>query len=660
MDRITWRNVASSVFMALCVAISGALYLTGCGGEEEPVPSEETQVTPAPSEETPVETAAPGETPAKAMPPVDIDAPVTLRVLRLMPEESQIALAVPSASAVLGTLRKADKYFPEPFLVAQLEAGAAALGEVLGSQDKSSFEAIAAQKGLDPDGPLGIFVDVRPLVEIAKTSMSKQAKLMAATESELGMDDSTEPPDASDAQEAAEDVQETTKDAEDAAEAKEDAQETPVNAQEATENKPPMEEVMALAEEDVTLPDWVAVLPVLDQTAVEAFLREIAGEVLEGAEPRLETVGDQTLELAGNFGYFMLEDQVVVGSEALLRSAAGRVSAPATFRYGTTECPPSSKDEIVALLYGNRLLPAIKEISQAMAETEPATAALFQQQIKMLEEYEGVWKDDPGILSISWEGDRLEILGKTDANSIPGVLEKYGEPGVMRLPQLAPENTMAILALFLPDAYKTELTETMLPAMAQSAPEMGAGAAYAKPFIQLLGNEAALAIGGGAEEIPSISLAIEFADLAAAKPVLSLLIATEPHGTYKDLEVGMLAMSPMFPILQVCMDNYMVLSTDEETLHGIVDLYTTGASSGLLSSLTPPMNPEKPRYSMLVVKSGLLETLLPFAQMMAPAAGETPPELEHLMKTLLELRAVKDMRDSWIESRLTLRFAEPL
>ncbi|NIA13903.1 MAG: hypothetical protein GWP08_07470, partial [Nitrospiraceae bacterium] len=439
--------VPSALFALLFLMLALAPFLvTGCSREEE---------EPAIEQAAPVTEPEPA---AKAYVLGDV-VPVTRDMLALMPESATAAVALPPMNGLLNKgVALAKRILPPEMDVDEwvklLIADAAADA---GVPDAKSIEEVAMAKGLDISSPIAVFADFASAAASAKVAIGAMGETVAAS------------PEATSADAVNQGVA------------------GPTGAQ------------VEAAMEEVTIPDLVGVVGCINTELAVASLREILES--EGSSidlSKMEEIDAKGVMISfteeGPFGYFTTDDLLVVGNSlALLQETAVRVDAPVPVRYGSTECPASEPDEIVALARADKLLPMLQDLLPALIAMNPQMASIAKMQMATLNKYaEAFTGDDPLVMTIAWTDDIIEMRSRTDLSKHPGLTEVIGEIKPLKLAPMLPEGTLLMIAQQFNEETKEQIEQSWmasLPPEMQSSPEFAGISEIVEKVIKLVDDE---------------------------------------------------------------------------------------------------------------------------------------------------------------------------
>ena len=595
--------------------------ITGCGGEEEEVPVEDPSALPS------------GEGTAEAVPPKPAGpamaetVPSTLPALAFMPAEAQMAVAIPSPSVLIGNALPLAKALAEPErdIDAELKGAIQGLASELGLE-ADSYEALAAALGVDPTAPIAAFGDFSKTV--ASAAEAKAAH------------------DASAAAEAPAEAAPESAEGDPALEGSEPSLEESFEEPEAAPDY--------FADADP--PAWIAVLGLSDAEKARTELERIvaADQTLGAVESTTEEVEGLTITSRDIYGYFTTDKHLVLGDVSLLRGAAKRVKDPATFRYGTVECPPAIADEAVALFYGGRFLPMFETAIPLLGLDSGAEPLLAAQMLK----YKSMFTeggDDPMVFTASLADGKFEALSRIDSATHAGIMEKTGQPAPLRLARYLPDSTLALISLRFTEEYKKQLLEEVVPVVSASGDQNAAASAgMAVQVITQLGDELSIGITGAEGGLPNINALLGLAQPESTKGLLQMFVPMQGGVDYEGFSIGKLPTPLGLDINLSFVDNFLLASTSEEGAKAIIDLHKAQKASALFASLDPPLDIETPVYQTIVFNSAMIEQAMGAAAMLPTAPATMDPGMTRIVNAIRELRVVGAMEGTWLTSRATV------
>jgi hypothetical protein len=618
---------AATVMLLTISVMAAGLVGSGCGGEQPPAPAPApaAPVTPAPGADTAAPPAAapvPPAAPAPVAAPLPADAPVTAAILQLTPAKAQIALALPPVNGTLAKLIPFAKRTAPPGISIDEEVQKIVddMAGDLGAGDAKTFNDIALAKGLDLNAPVGVFADFTASVDGA-VKAAESAKAAAP------------------------------------------APEAPATP--GAEQSAPVSEVYPgvsakIEFDDMEAPDWALVLGVSDQAKAEASLKELIDEVpeLSGVQAEEIKVGDIAIMSLGKYGYFFAANKVALGNLEMVKGVAERFAVPAVIRYGTAECPPTVKDEAVALVFGGRALPLLTK-ALPLVEMDASMDAFLKAQMASMEAMlGGDGGEDPMVAALSWTDDFIQLESRMDSATHPAVLTISGPAAPLRLAQMLPESTLALLSLRLTEEYKKQITEVWLPSLPEEMKQEASfaqGVTIGKQVLALLGDEISLGITGIEADFPGVILMVRLSNAESTKGLLQMLVPMMPGETYNEVEISTIAAPIPVPLSIAFVGDMVMVSNSVDEMKKIVDLNKENKYTELFAKLEPPLDAATPRYSALVVNSKLItDVVTPIASLMGGGLGEAQPVIDQVTAVAREIRVMSEMNGSWMTSKVTI------
>lgn len=590
---------ARAIAAALTIALVG-LTVVGCGGKEEPAPAAPATESAPVSEaiDSAVDTVQDATSEAVEMVKgVVSDAPSTIKALSLLPDEAQFAVGIPPLTALEDAIVPiANRVWGEEAVQEEIENFTRDIAMQTGQTDAESIEEIASAKGIDPDAAIAIFGDLTPMADSAIAFAEEHA--------------------------------------DDAPEAREEAMED--------------------FEPDV--PSWAVALGITDKAVAEA---SIQNDLIEGipdlqtANHTTENVGDISVEVYDDYAYFLTDDQAVLGTLALVKSAAARVGNPQSFRYGTSACPAYADDEIVSLIYPNRTYPLITRVLESL-EGDAELDAMVQMQLAMVQEVFKGESDDPIVTTLTANDDDVSLVSRIDTEQHAGVLAYAGEAQPLRLARLLPDHTLAMLSYRINDELKQYFNDIVFPAAEEAMGDDGTkqGVAIAKQGIGMLGDELTIGITGVQDDFPEAYIMLALADPESTKGLLQMFIPAMPGETYtpeggQDVEISSIAAPIPIPLSIAYPGDMVLVSNNTDGMKKIIDHMAAESTSELFAALEPPLDPEVPRYNGIVFNSKLIEDLMPVVMLAGGDVRDAQPVIEQITPVVREVRAFSEMHGVW-------------
>lgn len=597
-----------AMILAFCIAIAAGM--TGCWGKkEEPV------TPPAPP---------------KAVEKPKVGA---VDILKLAPEEAALAAAAPNPQKLYERALKLAKRLSGKD--ADIDAAVKQAVDTAAAKFKvtpaASFAEIARAKGIDPEAPLGVFLDPTPTLEGLRKKAAEPAPLSTPQEEPV-----TPVPDE-----------------------KTNADGSPSESQESFGgDTAPQEPASPI--QDAVPPSFAVVVSCSDAKLAEQFVREVAAEVrgASAAEPKeadLDGVRLVTYE-PNTFSYFFVDRTLVMGNSVdLLKGVAGRFKKPAEVRYGSEKFPANDDDQIVQLVRLDRMksiVDGIMPLTQGLPGGMMAAAALQNQ-----ETLNALSGKDPLVVTVSLNDEKLEILTRLDTETHPDLAKVAGSAQPLRLAAFMPESTVALLCM----RFNAETKATMGKAMSSS---MGAGATddpgvagamgAGSMVLDMIGDEIVIGVTGVANGMPKLAALAALANPEQTQGFLKQSgVKMEGEG-YSGVEI--MQVPVVFATLYYAfVDKTLAASNDLDQLKSSIDTVKSGTKSNLFQSLKPALDPAVPRYGAFLVRDKVVEDVLKPLMLQFPTAA--PPDAsqtaERVSSVIRELRITQDLNGNVEERHLT-------
>ena len=644
MQQAKKRGPNALVVLLLLTLALAPIFVIGCGGDEE---------EPAAKEAVPAEdaSASKDEAPAEAAEPVaaapaavgDV-VPVTLDVLGLMPETATAAVALPPLSGLFDKgVALAKRVVPpeqdvDAFIALLIEDAASDAGV----PDAKSFEEIAVAKGLDINSPIAVFADLASAAAASKQALESMGQAMANS------------PEAGSA-------------STDAGDGSPEAGSASTDADAQGMAGPTGDQMEAVLEE-MEVPDLVGVLGCVDTELAVASLK---GLLVEGSVDlsQMEEIDAKGVMISFNqdapFGYFTSGNLLVVGNSlTLLQGTAARLDAPTPIRYGSTECPASQPDEIVALARADKLMPLLKDLLPALTAMNPQMAPMAEMQMATMDEYlKAMTGDDPLVMTIAWTDELIELLSRLDTGKHTGLRELMGKITPLRLAPMLPGGTLLMLAQQFNEKTKEQIQKAWgeaMPQQMQAAPEMAGVSEIVGKVVKAIDDEIVIGLSDSGAGIPHLLVMASLTDAEETKALIQTFSPLTDFETHNDVPIQALAASPMFPVYLCFPGNVLLLSNDAGQIKQVMDMLASGAKSPYFASLTPPLDTSVPRQNAVSISTKLLsDVVVPLAGMFGQMPPEAADPIETICGVLREMRMLNELQGDWTVSSLSLYLNPP-
>lgn len=615
-------SAASWLLVALCCA---GLLITGaaCGdkGEAQTTDAVGQVEGEATSPETPSE--------PKAVSLVRSESePVTLQVLRLQPEGTAVAGALPPVTVLFEKLRTLGHRMAPADMNADedLQRIARELGEKWGVQGED-IPAVFQAKGIDPNRPLALFVDMADAGPMMREFGRTVGQLISQAQA---ADQASQPaPDA---------------------------------APDAATPPPPVDPNLLEAQATAFLLSLktAAVVPVTSADAADRIAADITDEPAQQVETAGVTVNTYMSPVP--WGYFVRDNWMVMSNAIpMLGQVADRFDQPADVRYGSPSCPAENRDDFVQLARLDQLMPMFADMLLGMGDVDPMMGALLQLQANALQELRETYQSpDPLVTTMAWRDDGVEIVSRLDTREFPKLLEQQGEPIALRHAALLPATTAAAWSMQLTPETKATLESEWLssvPPDMQQDPNVQQGLGTLRLLMGLLGREVTVAVEG-VDGALNVSALFDLENAEVTKNLLAAMLGLPLQSGESYNGVAIMESTAQMPtggsLFFAFPEGIGLMATSADRLKGMLDSLNQGASGGLVSSLDPPLDTSIPRYTTLVIRDALISDVV--MPLLSPVEPETARTLQGVVDRLRDLRISSELTDGWMTSRMAVTF----
>lgn len=524
-----------------------------------------------------------------ATPSVEIVRPATREVLSLMPEEADVALAIPNpAEAFQDAVAVCRKLAPASLDVdAVLEGWLASASKMLNVEGAAQFSDVARARGLDPRAPAAVFIAWPP--------RNPPPEQPPAPEERTPRDE---------APRTLEDLREVLK--------RTGEQPPPPSAPPSPPKSPlPPAPTIPHIPGDVPKPVMAAVLRCAEPGVARRTLEDMFADA-PGATPDRMYAGATEIRTFGKAMpcYFIRGNRLIVGTSLdLLKGIAGRLGEPMPTRYGTPLCPAHSSKELVLL---TRLRPRSKNASAPQIPgslSGPLSKALNS----LIEPYRS---EVPMVTTLRIEPEFLTILTRQDMKSAPGLRDALGLPVEPAHLAVLPEDASAAASFAMTGKARERLQEIwldLIPDEVKSSTEFEQVAGMVRRITGLLRGEitvAAVAEGGG----PAALLAfVDVADVAEAKEFLVALgLPGAPFDAWGNVNILAIPQVPPLPVSlhYAFVDETLIACSRMPLLKATLERCDSAWHAP--NGINTPATPLDPQYRTLVAENRFLEqTLVP-------------------------------------------------
>jgi len=550
--------------------------------------------------------------------------PVTLQVLRLQPEGAAVAGALPPITVLFEKLRSLGHRMAPADMNAdeELQRIARELGEKWGVQGED-IPAVFQAKGIDPNRPLALFVDMADAAPMMREFGRTMGQLLAQAQAE----------------------QQASQPAPDAA--------TP---------PPPVDPNLLEAQATAFLLSLktAAVVPVTSADAADRIAADITDEPAQQVETAGVTVNTYMSPVP--WGYFVRDGWMVMSNAIpMLGQVADRFDQPADVRYGSPSCPAENLDDLVQLARLDQLMPMFADMLQGMGDVDPMMGALLKLQANALQELRETYQSpDPLVTTMAWREDGVELVSRLDTREFPKLLEQQGEPIALRHAAMLPAATAAAWSMQLtPEAkatFENEWLSSVTPDMQQD-PNVQQGLGTLRLLMGLLGREVTVAVEG-VDGVLNVSALFDLENAEVTKNLLAAMLGLPLQSGESYNGVAIMESTAQMPtggsLFFAFPEGIGLMATSADRLKGMLDNLNQGASGGLVSSLDPPLDTSIPRYTTLIIRDALISDVV--MPLLGPIEPETARTLQGVVDRLRDLRVSSELTDGWMTSRMGVTF----
>ncbi|MBI4556044.1 MAG: hypothetical protein HY706_00545, partial [Candidatus Hydrogenedentes bacterium] len=501
--------------------------------------------------------------------------------------------------------------------------------------------------GLDPDGPIGCFLDLTPI----EKALADAAQREETPDSEQPQQPEAPPSDT-----------------------QEKPQGTVVTPARLTPDAPDykLPEGMGVPQLPPFAPPALAAMALcLDSTKVEAFVKEVIAKAPNPDAYPLEDVEADgvTIHCYGKdkFCYYFADSWLVAGNSVeLLKGVAARLKSPVQLRYGTPECPHMELDEIVCLARTDKLVGPMKSYMSALAALDPSMAMFMGFQEKAMEEtvkaYSGT---DPVVMTLSINEAKIETLFRLDFAKHPNVLAMSGQPAPLQLATKLPESTLALLSFRITPEAKDQFMKTWqgaMPPEMQSSPGMAPAMGMINTVVGMIGDELTVGVTGAKEGMPQLIVMLGVKDVNQAQGFLQMFgMPVQSDEKHAEVDVMTFPLPLPVPLYYAFPGQVLLVADDLDQIKAAIDLIKTGGNSRLFETLDPALDAAAPRYSVFLVKGKIIDDVIKPAKAAFEVSVEprADPVLDKVTQLLKEVRVTQEVRDNWLEGRMTISLNSP-
>jgi len=205
----------------------------------------------------------------------------------------------------------------------------------------------------------------------------------------------------------------------------------------------------------------------------------------------------------------------------------------------------------------------------------------------------------------------------------------------------------------LTDVYLESVPEDM-----RTRPGISQTVMHSMNALELFGGEITFGVGGlETMSFPSAFLMIQLAENEGARILLRIAPQADYQEPYREVQIKTLQVPFLVPIYFAEVENTLVMSNNDAGIRAIIDLAKDGKTSGFFESLDPPIPADRPIYQALVIKPSLYTDVV--APMTSITGQDLPDDAEAVMTKIAELfedvRLFNEMQGRWSVGRIYAR-----
>ena len=403
-----------------------------------------------------------------------------------------------------------------------------------------------------------------------------------------------------------------------------------------------------------SLAPMAVVLPYKKRHDAEKFVAEWSGpgatKPTDLTEPKTTLHAKQD----GSFAYFFTNDTLVAGTSVeLVQGVADRMKTPAAVHYGTPDCPADSSEEIVQLVRTDKLpdTPAISTGSLMDATSNPRGAAT-QLWNGWLTSHKS---SEPMVITWSFKDDRLTARSRVETK--PDAAAKPAPSVALAHLDALPKSTLGVWTMQITPQTREALKASGSTGLQQQGGAVAQMGQSLDKVVDLIGNEATIAVTGPGSDASKLALLIEFQDGETARQTLrSLGFMPIKAETYNNVDIFSFVFPPVSFYYAVPKSTFVLAGT-LDSVKTLVDTVSQGKPTSFASGLIPPLDTKAPRQQAFVAKRDLftgamLPALEGYGRITKDQAQYSAKVFENVRDARMTTNTVKD----WQDTRLVVQF----
>lgn len=407
-----------------------------------------------------------------------------------------------------------------------------------------------------------------------------------------------------------------------------------------------------------TLPPMAAVFPYAKRQEAEKFVVDWGGPGSMNPNDLDQPKTTVFTREDGSFAYFFTKNVLVAGTSAeLVNGVAERMKSPAPVRYGTQDCPADSVDEIVQLVRTDKLSTGASTSAtplfggSAPRSVGDAAAKLWA---GWIESYTG---DDPMVITWNFQSDRLSVRSRLDYAKHPEAQSRLAPAAQLEHLNALPKSTLGAWTVQLTPQTRENIKQSAGDSIGAQGVVLGQLGGSIGKIIDIMGDEATLAVTGPGADTSKLAVLIEFQDGDAARELLRELGMTPLKAeTYNNTDIFSFVFPPATVYYAIPKSTF-VLAGSLDSAKDLIDRVGSGKSSPFLAGLNPPFDAARPRQQAFVAKHDLfVDSLLPLLETNSMLSKDQAHYASKAFGKVRDARLTTEVIDDWQDTRLVVQF----
>lgn len=400
----------------------------------------------------------------------------------------------------------------------------------------------------------------------------------------------------------------------------------------------------------------VVAFPYAKRQEAEKFVAEWSGSGATKATDLAEPKTTIQAKEDGSFAYFFTKEMLVAGTSVeMVQGVAERMKTPTTVRYGTPDCPADSSDEIVQLVRTDKIpdSPSSSTTSLMDAASNPRAAAsqLWNGWIQAHD------SSEPMVVTWGFKDDHLTVRSRLRNAAQQEAAASKPPPAPLAHLNALPKSTLGVWTMQVTAQTRESLKTSGSTGLQQQGGAVEQMGQSLDKVIELVGDEATIAITGPGADASKLALLVELQDGETARETLrSLGFMPIKAETYNNVDIFSFVFLPVSVYYAVPKSTFVMAGTID-SVKTFIDTISQGKPTSFASSLNPPLDTAISRQQIFVAKrdlftSAMLPALEGYGTVSKTQADYTTKALEKVRDARMATEIVKD----WQDTRLVVQF----